>query len=164
MRVSTFRNTQQVNTQSVNKQKGFTLIELVVVIVILGILAVTAAPKFIDLTSDAKGAVLQAVKASVNSAADLVHAKALVQSQVGPTGAVSAANANITLVHGWPDADSIASLLELEANSPIVQVSGSNGTFTHEDAATEATCVTFYDVSGVDETTRPVVTTTVTGC
>ena len=159
MRLSTFRNTQPVN-----KQKGFTLIELVVVIVILGILAVTAAPKFIDLTSDAKGAVLQAVKASVNSAADLVHAKALVQSEVGETGSISAANTTIGLVYGWPDADSIASLLELEANTPIEQVSGSNGTFTHKDAATEATCVTVYDVSSVDATTRPVVTTTVSGC
>jgi len=67
-------------------------------------------------------------------------------------------------VYGWPDADSIASLLELENNSPIEQVSGSNGTFTHADAATEATCVTVYDVSSVDATTRPDVTTTVTGC
>ncbi|MBL4822622.1 MAG: prepilin-type N-terminal cleavage/methylation domain-containing protein, partial [Colwellia sp.] len=76
MRLSTFGNTQQVNTQPVSKQQGFTLIELVVVIVILGILAVTAAPKFIDLTSDAKGSVVQAVKASINSAADMAHAKA----------------------------------------------------------------------------------------
>ena len=159
MRVNTFKN-----TQSKNKAKGFTWIELVVVIVILGILAVTAAPKFIDLTSDAKGAVLQAVKASINSAADLTHAKALVQSQAGSTGSISAAGSTITLVYGWPDADSIASLLELENNSPIEQVSGSNGTFTHADAATEATCVTVYDVSSVDATTRPDVTTTLTGC
>lgn len=38
------------------KQKGFTLIELIVVIVILGILAATALPKFVDLTGDAQKA------------------------------------------------------------------------------------------------------------
>ncbi|MBM7073074.1 prepilin-type N-terminal cleavage/methylation domain-containing protein [Shewanella sp. 202IG2-18] len=40
------------------KQQGFTLIELVVVIIILGILAVTAAPKFINLQSDARKSAL----------------------------------------------------------------------------------------------------------
>ena len=42
----------------VRSQKGFTIIELVVVIVILGILAAVAFPKFQDLPGDAKTAVL----------------------------------------------------------------------------------------------------------
>ena len=40
--------------KQMNRQQGFTLIELIVVIVILGILAVTAAPKFMNLTSPCK--------------------------------------------------------------------------------------------------------------
>lgn len=44
------------------KSNGFTLIELIVVIVILGILAVSAAPKFIDLQSDARAAVVNGLK------------------------------------------------------------------------------------------------------
>lgn len=44
------------------REKGFTLIELVVVIVLIGILAVIAAPKFIDLTSDAKSAVIKNIQ------------------------------------------------------------------------------------------------------
>ena len=88
--------------KNLTKQKGFTLIELVVVIVILGILAVTAAPKFIDITSDAKGAVIEAVKGSMNSAADLAHAKALVQGQAGSNGAISAVGTTINLQFGWP--------------------------------------------------------------
>ncbi|MGS0728942.1 type II secretion system protein, partial [Shewanella sp. 0m-11] len=50
------------------KQNGFTLIELVVVIIILGILAVTAAPKFINLQSDARASALQGVKGAIQGA------------------------------------------------------------------------------------------------
>lgn len=58
-----------------NKQNGFTLIELVVVIIILGILAVTAAPKFINLQSDARASTLQGVKGAIQGANGLVFAK-----------------------------------------------------------------------------------------
>ncbi len=47
------------------RQQGFTLIELVVVIIILGILAVTAAPKFINLQSDARTSAIQGMKGAI---------------------------------------------------------------------------------------------------
>ena len=66
---------------NIQKQNGFTLIELVVVIIILGILAVTAAPKFINLQGDARASTLQGMKGSIQSANSLVFAKAAINGK-----------------------------------------------------------------------------------
>ncbi|WP_367988071.1 type II secretion system protein [Vibrio sp. NTOU-M3] len=87
------------------RQGGFTLIELVVVIVILGILAVTAAPRFLNLQDDARNASLQGLKGAMAGAAGIIYGKAAIEGEDNKAdGAVSAANETIDTVWGYPEA------------------------------------------------------------
>lgn len=94
------------------QQQGFTLIELIIVIVILGILAVTAAPRFIDIQSDARKEVLQGVKGALNGASQLVFAKSAIageqKTDTGQDVVLGPVTTNIVVTRfGYPDADSI---------------------------------------------------------
>ncbi|MBA6336739.1 type II secretion system protein [Colwellia sp. BRX8-7] len=91
------------------RTKGFSLIELVVVIVILGILAATIAPKFIDLSAAARTATLEGVKASVQGASSLVHSKSLIAGNQNnaktdtPTPSITlSSGTSIALSYGYP--------------------------------------------------------------
>lgn len=66
------------------KQQGFTLIELAIVIIILGILAASAIPRFTNLSSDARLAVLKGMEGALRSGIDLIYAKAVITNQDSP--------------------------------------------------------------------------------
>ena len=105
------------------QQKGFTLIELIIVIVVLGILAVTAAPQFINFSSDARESTLQGLRGSMNGAADLVFGKAAIEGIEGEANDDAASPVYLTVdsiqvVYGYPatTADGITAALNINVN------------------------------------------------
>lgn len=85
------------------RQGGFTLIELVVVIVILGILAVTAAPRFLNLQGDAREASIQGLKGAIDGAAGIVYGKSAVEGEELASSGEDVEG--ITTAYGYPTAD-----------------------------------------------------------
>jgi MSHA pilin protein MshA len=103
---------------SYSKMQGFTLIELIIVIVILGILAVTVTPRFIDISSDARVASMQGLKGAIESAAELVFMKAVIQGvQNDVTAMVDIDNdsvGDIATKYGYPTYSGMADAVEID--------------------------------------------------
>ncbi|WP_341502863.1 type II secretion system protein [Gallaecimonas sp. GXIMD4217] len=125
------------------KQSGFTLIELVVVIIILGILAVTAVPKFIDLQSDARKSAMQGILGGVKGASNLAHAKFL----VSPAASAAIEGITVNFVNGYPEAEKVCELVDLQ-NADGTDISTDNITCTEAAAK-----VTIHDTGAQDDGT-----------
>ena len=149
-----------------SRHSGFTLIELIVVITILGILAAFAVPKFIALDSQARIATVQGLSGSVRSAAALARGMAMA---TGSTTSVTMEGSAVNLSNSYPDS-SLTGIAAAINTSPgdftfTAGATASTGpaTWTKVGAPTPASCVVNYTppaaVNGA-----PTITSVTTGC
>ena len=141
------------------KNAGFTLIELVIVIIVLGILAATAVPKFINLQDDAKASAMKGAEAALHSAANIVYSKAAIDGdETESTASVSAAGTTVTIANGYPTADAagIEEAVELSGFDAVTgtatgENTGAGLVFTADNGKSVDDLCLIYQAAAKDE-------------
>lgn len=144
-----------------NKQAGFTLVELVVVIAVLGVLAASALPRFVNVQSNARVAIGQGLAAALNSGASLARASWVAAGSVTtgtPTVSVDGLSIVINTVGttpGYPSATAagIGNVLQnLDSSKYSVSYNGNQATYTVDS---RQNCTVSYNArTGVVNTTQ----------
>ena len=143
-----------------NKQAGFTLVELVVVIVILGLLAATALPKFINVTNQARGASVEGVAGGLRSAASLAQAQYVLNGDNTATSVVMSGATVTTLsgtsVGGRPTATAAGISVAMPDPDGFDVPTFAAGVATYKPSGLPVTNVTCYVTYTAASTSDPV--------
>ncbi len=130
------------------KHSGFTLIELVIVIVILGILAAAALPRFTDLSTDARIASINGLAGALRSAASIAHATQVAKGYVS-ANTVSLEGVNINMKDGYPTASNISLTLADPTLSGFTHAgTGLSARFTVTGRSAPTCTVDYLDSTG----------------
>nr|WP_319535577.1 type II secretion system protein [uncultured Vibrio sp.] len=141
------------------RQGGFTLIELVVVIVILGILAVTAAPRFLNLQDDARNATLEGLRGAIAGGMGISYGKSAIDGSESIQWVDDVTENDIDGVqhsYGYPIADDtngIGATIDQSGEFVVLSSTGTNGTdatIVYGIANYDGSCVRYSEAIDAD--------------